>query len=400
MFERNSYYQKIAPFIDKPVIKVISGIRRCGKSTFMKMLIEKLKVQGVAPQNLIYISKELLEFEFINDYRALYDYVKKQLPKKKGAKYLFIDEVQEITGWEKAVNSLLAENAADIYVTGSNSRMLSSELATLLTGRFVVIPMFTLSFKEFLLFRDKNSAQDMAQEFELYIKYGGFPGIHYLQLQDDVVFQYIASIFSTILLKDIVARYNVRDIYMLEKIAGFVFDNCGNITSAKKIADFLKSQQLKIGTDTVQNYISYLKDANLIFRSGRYDVKGKRHLELFEKYFVSDIGLRHSVLTYKQSDIAGILENIVYLELVRRGYTVSTGKFDALEIDFIAEKNGEKLYIQVSYLLASKETEEREFKPLEKISDNYPKMVLSMDTLWGKDRNGIIRKNIIEFLLE
>jgi predicted AAA+ superfamily ATPase len=292
------------------------------------------------------------------------------------------------------------ENGADIYVTGSNSRMLSSELATLLTGRYVIIPMFTLSFKEFLKFRNMAPLENPTKEFERYLKYGGLPGIHLLELTDEAVLPYINSIFHTILLKDVVAHYHVRDVGLLERISAFIFDHCGSITSAKKIADFLKSQRIRIGMETVQNYIRYLQDAHLIFKSGRFDIKGKKHLELFEKYYLSDIGIRHSLLDYHSDDIARLLENVVYLELLRRGYTVTTGKLGDLEVDFIAQKNSEKRYIQVCYLLASPETVAREFQPLQKIDDNYPKMVLSMDTVWGQDRDGIMRQNIVDFLLE
>ncbi|HPS31727.1 MAG TPA: ATP-binding protein [bacterium] len=399
MIERKQYFDKISPFINKPVIKVMSGLRRCGKSTFMKMLMERLIKDGVEKKNIVYVSMELMEFEFITNHKVLYDHVKKNLSST-GINYLFIDEIQEIPGWEKAVNSILAENAADIYLTGSNSRLFSSEFATLLTGRYVEIAMFPLSFSEFLQFRKKEKDLNIEKEFELFLKFGGLPGIHYFDLKDEVVFQYISSIYSTILLKDVVRRYSVRDVFLLEKIAAFVFDNCGSITSAKKIADYFKSQQIKTGVETVQNYIGYLQDAHLVSRSGRFDLKGKRHLELNEKYYAGDSGIRHSVLGYKKNDIAGLLENVVYLELLRRGYAVSTGKFEDLEVDFIAEKNGEIIYIQVAYLLLSKETEEREFKPLEKIQDNYPKMVLSMDTIWGSNRNGIVRKNVMDFLME
>ena len=398
MIERTRYFNKIEPFIGKPMIKVISGLRRCGKSTFMKMLIDHLVKKGTAESNIIYISMELMEFEFINDYKALYKHVKSVLPKNSKKKYLFVDEIQEISGWEKAVNSIYAENLADIYITGSNSRLLSSEFATLLTGRYIEIPIFTLGFNEFLQFR--GTSKEKEKEFELYLKYGGLPGIHNLDFEDEIVFQYINSIFNTILLKDIVARYSIRDISLLEKITAFVFDNCGSITSSKKIADYLKSQHIKTGVDTVQNYISYLRDAHLVYKMGRFDLKGKRHLELHEKYYTSDVGIRHSVLGYKKNDIAGFLENIVYLELLRRGFTVSAGKFDDLEVDFVASRNDEMIYLQVTYLLASKEVEDREFKPLEKINDNYPKMVLSMDTIWGTNRNGIVRRNIIDFLLD
>jgi len=398
IIERKQYIEKITPFINKPVIKVISGLRRCGKSTFMKMIIEKLMKDDVKKKNIVYVSMELMAFEFIRDHRLLYNHIKQNLAST-GTNYLFIDEVQEIPGWEKAVNSILAENLADIYITGSNSRLFSSEFATLLTGRYVEIPMFPLSFKEFLQFRKNKKNTDTEKEFELFLKYGGLPGIHYLELEDESVFQYISSIYNTILLKDVVKRYNIRDVFLLEKITSFIFDNCGSITSAKKIADYLKSQQIRSGIETVQNYISYLREAHLIIKSGRYDLKGKKHLELYEKYYTGDTGLRHSVLGYRKNDIGGLLENVVYLELLRRGYTVSTGKLDNLEVDFVAEKNNEVMYVQVAYLLSSEKTENREFRPLEKINDNYRKMVLSMDKIWGDNRNGVIRENIIDFLL-
>lgn len=400
MHERKLYLDKISPFIDKPLIKVISGLRRCGKSTFIKMVMERLAEKKVPPQNIVHINMELMEFEFITDHRELYRFVKGRLPAAGGPKYLFIDEVQEIPGWEKAVGSLLAEKVADIYITGSNSRLLSSEFATLLTGRYVQIPMFPLGFKEFLQFRGRQVGEADEQEFSLYLKYGGLPGIHDLTFADEVIFQYIDAIYSTIMLKDIVARYRVRDVFLLEKISAFVFDNCGSITSAKKIADYLKSQRLKCGVETVQNYIGYLRDAHLVHKARRYDLKGKRHLELYEKYYPGDIGIRHGVLGYRQQDIAGLLESVVHQELLRRGYTVAVGKLDDLEVDFVAEKNGRPSYIQVAYLLATGETEEREFRPLAKIPDNYPKMVLSLDKVWGEERDGIIRKNLIDFLLE
>ncbi len=399
MFARKRYFEKIEPFIDKPVIKLITGMRRCGKSSFFKLLIEHLQKQGTKKSNIIYISMELMEFSFIKDYRTLYDYIIKKLPKDKKKKYLFIDEVQEIPDWEKAVNSVLAEGLADIYLTGSNCRLFSSEFATLLTGRYVELPMFPLSFAEFLLFRQAKS-DDTEREFANYIKYGGLPGIHHFELGDEVVYQYVDSIFSTILLKDVVARHNIRDVFLLKKIANFLFDNCGNLTSAKKIADFLKAEKIKTTLDTVQNYISYLCDAFLIYTCKRFDIKGKRHLELSEKFFAADPGVRHSILGYREADIAGILENLVYLELLRRGYSVTTGKFNSLEVDFVAQKNNEILYVQVVYLLHSETTENREFGVLEKIADNFPKVVLSMDKIFAKVRNGIKRIYLPDFLLD
>ncbi|NLF98070.1 MAG: ATP-binding protein [Candidatus Riflebacteria bacterium] len=400
MFQRRRYFDKIAPFIGKPVIKLITGIRRCGKSSFLKLLIEHLENTGTAAKNILYISMELMEFSFITDHKILYDYIAKKLARGKQKKYLFIDEVQEIPGWEKAVNSILAEDMADIYLTGSNCRLFASEFATLLTGRYIELAMFPLSFEEFLAFRQAQKPATVEDEFARYLKYGGLPGIHHLDLTDEVVFQYIDSIFNTILLKDVVSRYNIRDVFLLEKIAAFLFDNCGNLTSANKIADFLKSQKIKASVDTVHNYISYLVEAFLVYACGRYDLKGKRHLELSDKYYVADPGVRHATLGFRQNDIAGILENIVYIELLRRGYRVTTGRYDALEVDFVARRNDETLYVQVAYLLASEATEKREFRALEQIDDNFPKLVLSMDRVWGKGRNGIRRLYLPDFLLE
>jgi uncharacterized protein len=400
MIERPSYYDKIAPFVNKPVIKVISGMRRIGKSTFLKLLIASLFKNGVKKENILFINKEIIEFDFISDFQTLYKFVKKELVDKKEKCYLFIDEVQEIRDWERAVNSFLAEDIADIYLTGSNARLFSSELATLLTGRYVEIQMFPLSFKEFLEFRHRGDGLNPEAEFSNYLKYGGLPGIHILEFKDEIIFQYINSIYNTILIKDIVSRYKIRDVQLLERIAKFIFDNCGNITTSKKVSDFLKSQHIKIGVQTVQNYIGYLEETFLIKKTNRYDIKGKKYLEFYEKYYSNDTGIRHSLLKYRSDDIAVLLENVVYMELLRRGYSVSVGKVDKFEIDFIAEKTNEKQYFQVSYLLASKETEEREFRPLELVKDNYKKTVLTMDKVWGNERNGIVRKNIIDFLLE
>lgn len=404
MLNRSNYYKKLEPFIGKPVIKIISGMRRIGKSTFLKLLKERFKDQGVPQENLIYISKELIKFDFLKGYMDLHQYVEKIKPDNNQAVYLLIDEVQEIEGWEKAINSFLAEGGYDIYLTGSNSRMLSSELATLITGRYVVLSMHPLSFKEFIRFRKEYGGDGVSSDHEVlfaeYLRYGGLPGIHHFDLEDDVVFKYVNSIYNTIVLKDIVARYQVRDVLLMERIIKFIFDNCGCITSVKKVSDFLKSQQIKIGVQTVHNYISYLQNTFLIHKVDRYDLKGKRLLEIHEKYYANDTGIRHSLLSYRHDDIAQILENVVYLELIRRGYEVNIGKLNNLEVDFVARKQERKLYVQVSYLLASPETEEREFRSLEKIKDNHPKMVLTMDRIWGGEREGIERKNIIDFLLE
>lgn len=400
MRNRKLYTERIRPFINKPLIKVISGVRRCGKSTLLKLLAKELNATGIPDQNMITINMELMEFDFIKDYRDLYSYIKNIPTESSQSRYLFFDEPQEVDGWEKAVNSLLAEEYADIYITGSNSRMLSSELATLLSGRYVEATMLPLGFAEFLEFRSKHRTENIEDEFEIFLKYGGLPGIHALPLEDEIVFQFLNGIYNTVIVKDVTRRHNIRDIAQFEKVTHYLFDNCGNITTAKKITDFFRSQAQRVSVETVQNYINFLQDAHLIYKCSRFDIKGKRHLELYEKYYASDLGIRHSILGYRKNDISGILENVVFLELIRRGYRVSTGKVDQLEVDFVAEKDSERLYIQVCYLLASPETENREFLSLEKIDDNYPKYVLSMDKHWGSGRNGIIRRHIYDFLLQ
>lgn len=398
MIARSRYLKQIIPFIDKPVIKVVTGIRRCGKSTFLKLVYTTLLEKGINKENILFINKDSFEFDSLTNYQQLVTYVKKCFANIEGKKYLFIDEVQEIESWEKALSGFLTDNVADLYITGSNSRMLSSELATYISGRYIEIKMYTLTFSEFLQFRNVKESEKMESEFALFMRYGGFPGIHHMEYDDEVIDQYISSIYNTILLKDVVARNGVRDIALLERISKFTADNCGNITSSKKIADFLKSQRLKGSVDTVQNYLNMLTSAFIFYKSNRFDIKGKRLLEIHEKYYAGDIGLKHSLLGYKMNDISGHLENIVYLEMLSRGYKVNIGKYNDLEIDFIATKRDEVLYIQVSYLLADNKTIEREFGALEKINDNYTKIVLSMDKFFDSNRNGIKWFNLISFL--
>ncbi|MBE0647006.1 MAG: ATP-binding protein [Bacteroidales bacterium] len=399
MILREQYIKQLEPFIGKPIIKVITGIRRSGKSTFLKMICNTLTETGVDQRNLILINKDSLEFDFIKDYHDLDNYVKNRCKKISGKIYLFIDEVQEIDGWEKAVSGFLADQTADLFITGSNSRILSSELATYISGRYVEFTMYTLTFSEFLKFRQVTAPAQRESEFGLFMKYGGFPGIHRMEYDDEVVAQYIGSLYNTILLKDVVARNGLRDVALLEKVARFMADNCGNITSSKKIADFLKSQKIKGSVDTIHNYLTMLVSAYLFHQANRFDIKGKRLLEIHEKYYTGDIGLNNTLVGYKFQDISGRLENIVYLELLYRRYTVHIGKLNELEIDFIASKNDERIYIQVAYLLHDQKTIDREFGALEKIPDNYPKMVLSMDKHHDSNRKGIQWFNLIEFLV-
>jgi len=398
MIRRDMYLDRIAPFIDKPVIKVITGIRRCGKSTFLKLLINELETEGVDPADILYINKDSLEFDFITTYMDLHVYVTKNLIKNNARKYLFVDEVQEIEQWEKAIAGFFADEIADIYITGSDADLLASDLATLLTGRYIEFKMNTLVFSEFLTFRNKSGAE-RDDEFALFMKYGGFPGIHRMEFADEVISQYISAIYSTILLKDVVSRNQVRDVAMLERITAYIADNIGNITTAKGISNYFKSQHLKFSADTVQNYLHWLSQAYMAHKVNRFDIKGKRQLELYDKYYLGDIGFMYSLLGDKFQDISGKLENIVYLELVARGFKVHIGKLYEREIDFIAVKGNTKTYIQVAYMLSDEAVIEREFGALETVRDNYPKLVLSMDRHYGNVRNGIKWQNLVDFLL-
>ena len=398
MYTRNFYLDKIKPFIGKPVIKVITGMRRVGKSCFLKQIIQLLLQQKVEKKNILYIDMEQLEFDFIKNYRDLDNHISRSFSGIPGDKYLFIDEIQEIQQWEKTINSLLNKGSTDIYITGSNAHLFSSELATLISGRYIEFPIYSLSFKEFLLFRGDQKI-DQTHEFQNYLRYGGLPGIHHFEFVEDILYQYLRSIYDTIVLKDIIKRHDIRNVHLLENINKYLLDNIGNTFSAKRISDYLKSQKLRVGVDTVQNYISYFLDTFAAFKIQRYDIKGRRILEFHEKYFLADTGLRHAVLSYRASELPGVLENFVFLELKRKNYTVYIGKLGDREIDFIAEKKDKKLYIQVAYFLASEDIIKREFTPLQQIKDNYPKYVLSTDTLLGSDYEGIRWMNIMDFLL-
>ena len=399
MYERKFYQEQVTRFAGTPLIKVLTGMRRVGKSTVMRLFRDDLIKSGVTPERIIFIDMELLEFAAIRTETDLHTFVTDRRPKKKkGAEpqYLFIDEVQEIEGWERAVNSLLNEGGIDIYLTGSNANLLSSELASLLTGRYIEIPVYPLSLHEYALFRGAEPDEKLFDEF---LRRGGMPGIHHMEQDDETIRQYLGSLIDSIILKDIVGRYGVRDIDLLRRIIRFLADNSGNVFSAKRIADFMKNERRTAGVETVYNYISYIVSAFLAHRASRYDLKGKRFLEVSEKYYFGDLGLKHALIGYRQSDINTALETAVYFELKKRGYAVSVGKFGETEIDFIAERSGKKIYVQVCYLLADETVSRREFGPLEAVQDNYPKYVLSMDRIGGGDRNGIRRVYLPEFLL-
>jgi len=373
-------------------------MRRVGKSYFLRLIIALLRDRGIRDEQIIYIDMESLDYDFIHDYRQLNSYIQKKSKAVSGQIFVFIDEIQEIDGWEKCVASLLGSKRYDIFISGSNASMLSSELASMLSGRYIEFPLYSLGLSEFIEFMGKEQ-NDAADLFPTFLKFGGFPALPHFDFDQEVVYQYISSLYNTILLKDVVKRHKVRNVSLLENITTYAFDNIGNIFSAKKLSDYLKSQRMALSVETVQNYLSYICSTFALYKVQRYDIKGKRLLELHEKYFLGDIGLRHALLGYREADISGILENIVFLELKRQGYEVFIGKLGSFEIDFIATKNNEKIYIQVCYLLASPDTIEREFRPLLTIKDNYPKYVISMDTIFGNDFEGIKRLNVVDFLL-
>lgn len=405
MIQRERYLDQIKPFLDRPVVKVITGMRRVGKSTLLGQIRDLLRARGVPEECIVHINKDLLAWDHIRTYHDLDSEVGKMLRGGTGRRYILIDEVQEITEWERAVTSFLAEGLGDIIITGSNANLLSSELSTRLTGRYVEIKMLPLGLHEFVAFRTDGSKRGGNDDyrnqdpFGLYLRYGGMPGIHHVELQDEQVFPYLEAILNTLLLKDVVRRNEVRDVHNLERILAFVFDNIGSLVSARKIASFFKGQGISISVDTVSAYLGYLTQALLVERVGRFAIKGKKHLEYLDKYYVTDVGLRHGLFGYREGNIAGLLENVVYLELRRRGYTVYVGRLDGVEIDFVAERHDMRIYVQVTYLLADESTVAREFGNLEKIADNYPKFVLSLDEFFPAERNGIRHLNIRDFLL-
>jgi len=401
MIKREQYLQKIIPLIDKPFIKVITGIRRCGKSVILKQLIELFHESGVDDRKIIYYNFESLVNVEIDNYLKLYKEIKSQITDNEKY-YILLDEIQEVKEWEKAINSLLSDSNVDLYITGSNSKLLSSELSTYIAGRYVEFQISTLSFEEYLLFketRNKSKIENIYKEFEIYLRLGGFPSIHLSEYDTDTVYKIVNDIYSSVILRDTIQRYNIRNIELLDRVVKFVFENVGNRFSAKNIADYFKSQQRKIDLNTIYNYLKALEGAFIIQRVPRYDIKGKEVLQTNEKYYVSDVSLIYSVLGYRDRFIAGILENIVLLELKRRGYTVYVGKIEEKEVDFIAERKDDKVYVQVTYKMTEPQTIEREFGAFNSIQDNYPKYVVSMDDFWKDNMEGIKHIHIADFLL-
>ncbi len=396
---RQKSLSRVLPFVDKNIVKVITGIRRCGKSVMMELIQKELMDRNVSKASILAINFESLSEPSIQSIETVLDRVL-NLAKTEEKVYLFLDEIQELRGWEKLINSLLVDIRVDIYLTGSNANLLSGELATYLAGRYVEVKMYPFSFSEtFQYLTLKNSTLAKKDAFLLYFKRGGFPFLYNYELDDSDTKQYLSDVFDSIALKDIMQRYKVRDVSLFRQLILFFVANIGNSFSASSLSKYLKNQKRSISTETIYNYIEYSRVANLLHFVKRNDLIGKTILSTQEKIYLTDHGLREAIYGNNQRDINQVLENIVFIELLRRGYSVTVGKMGDKEIDFVAEHGLHKIYIQVAYLLATEETMKREFSIYENISDNFPKYVLSLDE-FDRSQNGIIHKNILDFLLE
>ena len=402
MIERKIYFEKIKPFIAKDIIKVLTGIRRSGKSVMLKLIMKELKKNGIDENQFIYINFENLRNRHLCSADTLNECILENAENIQEKCYLFLDEIQEVKEWEKCINSLRTEDKQfDIYITGSNAKLLSGELATYLAGRYIEVEIYPFSFKEFCsIYQNINKNISKEEMFEKYVKLGGMPFLHNLNYEVESSMQYLKDIYSSIILKDITQRSNIRNTELLERIINYIVMNIGNTFSANSISKYFKSENRKVAVDTVLNYIKACENAFLIHKVPRYEIQGKEVLNVSEKYYIADHGIREAILETNERDINQIFENIVYMELLRKGYNIKIGKLNNLEIDFVCTKtNNEKIYIQVAYLLASEDTIKREFLPFEKINDNYPKYVISMDR-FDMSRNGIKHLNIIDFLLK
>ena len=399
MIYRPMYVDKIMAYVDTPFVKVLTGVRRCGKSTILKMIMEKLQKERNIPADcIVSCHYDSMEYEDMTA-KQMYDHLKGRLSPD-GKTYLFLDEVQEIKGWEKVVNSLASDFDVDLYVTGSNSRMMSSEISTYLTGRYIAFRIFTLSFSEYLMFKEKyDTVGDPRTELAEYVRLGGFPATHLQKYSQDEIYTIVRDIYNSTIFSDIVKRNQVRKIDQLERVVKYTFQNVGNTFSAKSISDYLKSERRTLDNETVYSYLEKLEKAYLLHRCSRYDLQGREILKTQEKFYLADNALRYSVLGYNADSIASSLENIVYLELCRRGYTVHIGKTNDGEIDFVATRQNEKIYVQVTQEINSGKTEKREYHRLLEIHDNYPKYVLRADEFAGGNYEGIKTMHIADFLL-
>lgn len=399
MIYRPLYVDKIMAYTDTPFVKILTGVRRCGKSTILKMIMEKLQKERNIPEDQIVSYRfDSMEYEDMTA-KEMYVELKGRLCQGKKT-YFFLDEMQEIKGWEKVVNSLASDFDVDLYVTGSNSRMMSSEISTYLTGRYVAFHIYTLSFAEYLTFKSQyTSLEDHKSELANYIRLGGFPATHLQAYSQDEVYTIVRDIYNSTIFSDIVKRNQIRKIDQLERVVKYTFNNVGNTFSAKSISDYLKAERRALDNETVYNYLEKLEKAYLLHRCSRYDLQGKEILKTQEKFYLADTSLRYSVLGYNPDTVAAALENVVYLELCRRGYKVHIGKIGDAEIDFVAERLNDKIYVQVTQRIASEKTEKREYDRLLEIRDNYPKYVLRTDEFASGNYEGIKTMHVADFLL-
>ncbi len=399
MIKRELYMRRIRPFINTELVKVMTGIRRCGKSVMLELIKIELMENGISKEQFISINFEDMSYTYLLTAKALHDEIINVANKINGKVYLFFDEIQEVEGWEKCINSLRITLDCDIYITGSNAKLLSGELATYLGGRYVEFIIYPFSFAEFIqLYHSVEPEESIQRCFQKYLLFGGMPYLANINYVEEPARQYLSDLFNSVQLKDVVKRNKIRDVDLLERIIAYIMTNVGNTFSANSIAKFLKSEKRTVAPETILNYIKYCCDAYLFYQVKREDLHGKQVLSSNEKYYIADYGIREAVFGGNMRDINLILENIVYLELLRRGYTVTVGKVGSKEVDFVCNKRDKKMYIQVTYLLASDETIKREFGVYDSIRDNFPKYVLSLDE-FNMSRNGIKHYNIREFLL-
>ena len=396
MIERPEYLKELKKFKDKDLIKVVTGIRRCGKSTLLEMYKKHLIENGIEKNQIISINLEDLKYNFIENYMDLYNYINEQLSEDR-KKYVFIDEIQLIPNFQKVADSLYINKNVDLYITGSNAKLLSSELATLLSGRYIEIKMLPLSFKEY---KQTTDNEDLEEIYKKYISLSSFP--YTVQLEEDEISRYLGTLYNDVIIKDIMIRKGISDESILKSVANFTLDNIGNLLSANSIANTLTSNGRPINVKTVEKYLEGFTESFFLYKATRYDVKGKQYLKTGEKYYVSDLGLRYIMLGRKIGDRGHVLENIVYLELIRRGYDVYIGKVDDYEVDFVAINSNGKKYIQVCETLKDNENKilTRELNSLQKINDNYEKTILTMDKIPLSNEEGIIVRNVLEWLVD
>ena len=399
LINREQYMKRIRPFIESDLIKVLTGMRRSGKSVMLELIKKELILRGVSKDKIISINFESLNYYDLCNAFSLHEKIQKCINDSKEKYYLFFDEIQEVKDWEKAINSFRVEFNCDIYVTGSNAKLLSSELATYLAGRYVEFIIYPFSYAEFLtLYKLENPLSEEELIFSTYLTLGGMPYLSNLRYKEEPSYQYLLDLFNSVILKDVVKRNNIRDVDLLERIITYVLANIGNTFSATSISKYFKNEKRIVAPETILNYLKACEEAFLFYKVKRQDIKGKQLLSVNEKYYVSDLGIREAVLRGNLKDINLSLENIVYMELLRRGYSVTVGKLGDKEIDFIATRQEEKIYLQVTYLLSSEETIKREFGIYDGVKDNYPKFVISLDK-FNMSQNGIKHYNLKKFLL-